>query len=202
MPHTSYALFKGIRQHQIDSPRVETTLRTGRPNACNLCHLDRSLQWTARQLTAWYDQPRINVPPEQQTISAVTQNLLSGDAGHRALAAWHMGWAPARELTGSDWQAPFLARLLQDPYSAVRYLAHHSLRQMDGFRDFRFDFVTRGEFQEKPTRDVIAAWKGATRERDPETRRALLLRADGGIDDVAVNSLLEKRDDRPMRLRE
>lgn len=50
MPHTSYALFKGIRSHRIDSPSAANEVRTGRPNACNLCHLDRTLEWTADKL--------------------------------------------------------------------------------------------------------------------------------------------------------
>lgn len=61
MPYTVYGLLKGIRNHRIDSPRL--TGKTGgseRPGACNLCHLDRSLGWTAQQLERWYHQP---VPP-------------------------------------------------------------------------------------------------------------------------------------------
>jgi formate-dependent nitrite reductase cytochrome c552 subunit len=42
MPHTTYALLKGIRSHQIESPRVRASARYGVPNACNLCHLDRT----------------------------------------------------------------------------------------------------------------------------------------------------------------
>ena len=58
MPHTVYGLLKGIRNHRIDSPHV--TGSSGgdeRPNACNLCHVDRSLAWTAQQLARWYKQP-------------------------------------------------------------------------------------------------------------------------------------------------
>src|SRR5262249_37039935 len=40
MPHTTYGLLKTIRSHQISSPSVQASLDTGRPNACNLCHLD------------------------------------------------------------------------------------------------------------------------------------------------------------------
>jgi Cytochrome c554 and c-prime len=54
MPFTSYALFTAIRSHRIDIPSASATATNGRPNACNLCHLDRSLGWTARTLDAWY----------------------------------------------------------------------------------------------------------------------------------------------------
>ena len=42
MPHTTYGLMKAIRSHQIDVPSMEQSLKTGRPNACNLCHLDQT----------------------------------------------------------------------------------------------------------------------------------------------------------------
>ena len=39
-------------------PSVQATLETGRPNACNLCHLDKTLAWTAEYLERWYRIPR------------------------------------------------------------------------------------------------------------------------------------------------
>ena len=53
MPYTSYGLMRAIRSHTVTSPSVRETVDVGRPNACNLCHLDRTLAWTggrARQL--------------------------------------------------------------------------------------------------------------------------------------------------------
>ena len=95
MPHTSYGLLKAIRGHTIETPDVATTLETGRPNACNLCHLDKTLDWTAEHLAKRTDQPKAKVPPIHQTTAASAVWLLNGDAGQRALAAWHMGWEPA-----------------------------------------------------------------------------------------------------------
>ena len=53
MPHTTLGLMKAMRSHTVDSPSVSTTLETGRPNACNLCHLDKTLAWTSQQLGEW-----------------------------------------------------------------------------------------------------------------------------------------------------
>src|SRR5262249_13931342 len=50
MPYTSYGLLRALRSHQISSPTVAVTVRSGRPNACNLCHLDKTLAWTAQYL--------------------------------------------------------------------------------------------------------------------------------------------------------
>ena len=46
----------------IESPDVATTLKTGRPNACNLCHLDKTLDWTAEHL-AKRRKAKVEVPP-------------------------------------------------------------------------------------------------------------------------------------------
>lgn len=202
MPHTTYALLKGVRQHQIDSPRVATTLATGRPNACNLCHQDRSLAWTAERLTDWYGHPAAEIPEDWRETSDLVRHLLSGDAGQRALAAWHAGWAPARSLTGDDWQSPLLSRLLNDPYAAVRSIAHRSLALSPGHADLAYDFAGRAAARESAVGTSLRRWTGATRPRTPETLSALLLKPDGQQSTEAVERWLKRRDDRPMHLRE
>ena len=109
MPHTTYGLLKGIRSHTINSPSVKTSLATGRPNACNLCHLEKSLGWTAATLAGWYQQPVESMSEEQRNGSAAAAWLLKGDAGQRALAAWHFGWEPAQAASGRAWMGRLLA---------------------------------------------------------------------------------------------
>ncbi len=57
MPRIMDALLFEARTHQIDDiPNAEMTLRFGRqesPNACLLCHKDKSPQWLSQQLLAW-----------------------------------------------------------------------------------------------------------------------------------------------------
>ncbi len=202
MPHTTYALLKSIRSHQIDSPTVRTTLQTGRPNACNLCHLDQTLDWTARTLTEWYGQPKAELNTEQTSTAASLLWLLKGDAGQRALAAWHLGWEPARRASDEHWQAPHLALLLDDPYSAVRYIAHKSLRQLPGFADFAFDFVGPSEARGRAKEQAFNRWIQQRSKPVEKNLAARLLKADGQPDQSAVARLLAERDDRPMRLRE
>ena len=103
MPFTSYGLLKAIRSHQIDSPTVEVSLATGRPNACNQCHLDRTLAWTAQHLQDWFGKPKPHLDPDEESIAAGVLWTLRGDAGQRALMAWSMGWDQARQTAGQDW---------------------------------------------------------------------------------------------------
>ena len=105
MPHTSYALFKGIRSHRIVSPNATESAKSGRPNACNLCHLDQTLAWTANHLEDWYQQPIPDLHPQQEAVSSTLRHALRGDAAQRVIAAWNLGWQPATEISKTDWQA-------------------------------------------------------------------------------------------------
>ena len=88
---------KAMRSHTISNPNVNESLDpVGRPNACNLCHLDKTLAWTADALNRQYGQPIPELSAEQKEIAAGVLWALQGDAGQRALAAWNMGWSQAR----------------------------------------------------------------------------------------------------------
>ena len=99
---------------------------------------------------------------EQQTVSAAVLWLLKGDAGQRALMAWSWSWPPAREVSGVDaWGAPFLLKLLEDPYPAVRYIAARSLKALPNYAKMDYDFLSdpAGTFLSDPDRNA-----GRTRE--------------------------------------
>jgi predicted CXXCH cytochrome family protein len=50
MPRYTQGLDEVIRTHRIAVPLEESLASRGLANACNLCHLDRSLNWTLREL--------------------------------------------------------------------------------------------------------------------------------------------------------
>ena len=102
MPYTSYGLLRSQRSHQISSPTVAATLETGRPNACNLCHLDKPLEWTSQYLEEWYGTPRAPLDQDQQRIAASVLWSISGDAGQRALAALEHGLVPSAGGLGDE----------------------------------------------------------------------------------------------------
>src|SRR5262249_104019 len=122
MPFTTYGLLKTIRSHQISSPTVQATLQTGRPNACNLCHLDKTLGWSAEHLHDRYGAAVPEMSADDLAVSASVMTLLKGDAGQRAIVGQAMGWGPAQQASGTGWMPPYLALLLTDSYDAVRYI--------------------------------------------------------------------------------
>jgi hypothetical protein len=177
-------------------------VETGRPNACNQCHLDRSLGWTAGHLEEWYGTPRPTLSAEQDGVAASALWSLTGDAGQRALMAWSMGWEEARAASGEDWMPPYLISLLDDPYVAVRYIAPRSLRRHSGFEDFEYDHLADRLQRELDVRRALEQW---ARVAPPRTRRpndATLLGADGDLLWSVFAGLRARRDDRIVELRE
>lgn len=201
MPYTSYGLLKAIRSHHIESPNVKTSVHTGRPNACNLCHLDKTLAWTGKKLKDWYGHPLEPLSSQEQTVSAAVLWLLTGDAGQRSLIAWHMGWRPAKETSGQDWMAPFLAQLLLDPYSVVRFISKRSLKRLPGFAGLSYDYVGPPAERVAAKADALSIWakQAKSTARAPDE---ILLETDGSLKESEVSRLLLQRNDRRMELLE
>jgi predicted CXXCH cytochrome family protein len=61
MPRIVYGMLTRVRSHQIDDiPNAEMTLRFGQaesPNACLLCHSEKTPQWLQEQLQSWKHNP-------------------------------------------------------------------------------------------------------------------------------------------------
>jgi len=202
MPYTTYGLLKTIRSHQISSPSVKETLETGRMNACNLCHLDRTLAWTAAAINKWYGKAAPPLAPDDESVAASLVTLLKGDAGQRAIAAQSLGWAPAQQASGTSWMAPYLALLLDDPYDAVRYIASRSLVSLPGYDTFQFDFVAPPQTRAALRVRALQIWRDA---RAPSSRRvdpALLFNPDGTFNAPVVDRMMRERNTRRVVYRE
>jgi predicted CXXCH cytochrome family protein len=200
MPHTTYTLLKGIRSHQISSPDMATTVATGRPSACNLCHLDQTLAWSAENLSQWYGQEPVDLDADQRGISAAVLWMLRGDAVQRALLAWSCGWQPARDASGTDWQPPILARLLEDPYSAVRLIAGRSLKQL-GY-DLNYDYLAAAEARMAARHEAVERWRRRMADSNPDFPPGVLLGREGRIREDEIERLLSTRDDHPLNISE
>lgn len=201
MSYTTWGLMKAIRSHQIDSPDVAATLASGRTNACNQCHLNRTLRWAADTLDAWYDIEPPELTDEQESIAHAVLMALKGDAGQRAIAAWSMGWQPAVEASGGDWMIPCLATLLDDPYTVVRYAAGKSLRKAPGFTELQYDFVGEAADRERMSGQVIDDWQSG-RETQKVGDSAVLLQRDGSLHWAEFDRLRSERNNRPVELAE
>jgi Doubled CXXCH motif (Paired_CXXCH_1)/Cytochrome c554 and c-prime len=130
MPRVVYGVLDVHPSHRIELPDPARDAAAQRPDACTLCHVERTRAWAIRQRDKLW--PRAGAahapatPPESAAWSEVETQLFAGDPVERALAAHALRRVPA----GKDRRqaALLLEVMLQDPYPAVRHLAWRSLR--------------------------------------------------------------------------
>ncbi|MDG2408810.1 MAG: C cytochrome precursor [Pirellulales bacterium] len=203
MPHSTWGLMKAMRSHTVSSPTVEESLPpNGRPNACNLCHLDKSLLWTAEALHRQYGQPMPELNADQQKIASGLLWGLQGDAAQRAIIVWNMGWSPAQEVAKTSWMVPLLAQLLIDPYDAVRNRAAITLKSISGYENLDYDFLSGEEDRLQARENVMQGWDAQADSRAAAEQNNLLLDASGRLNQKDFNRLLRWRDDRNVFLSE
>lgn len=198
MPHTTLGLMKAMRSHTIDSPSVAATVATGRPNACNLCHLDKSLAWTAEHLEQWYNIAPPKLSKQEKEVASSIRWILKGDAGQRAIAGWHFGWAPARKASGTRWMAPYLAELLTDSYDVVRFIGYHSLKELPDFSDFEYDFVGPEQAQKQGRSQALKKWNASDDKPSPSS--SLLINEQNELIEKEIQAIRSQRLDPPIKL--
>jgi hypothetical protein len=200
MPHTTFGLFVAMRSHRIDNPSAAVTAKTGRPNACNLCHLDRTLAWTAEKLTDWYGHDPVKMSDDEKKIASSVLMAVSGNGPQRAIMAWAMGWKPAQEASGRQWLPPYLSGLMSDSYAVTRQVAYRSLRTLPDYADFKFDFVSTKSTQQVKADEVLQRWLRGASKNLVRNRPHLLLSADGKLNIAEHTRLLKARDNTPVSI--
>jgi hypothetical protein len=121
MPRTVHGFDVMNRTHRISSPTEPAVLASGMPNACNLCHLDRSLGWTRDALAEGWGK-RVDLPPYLEEFFGARHSAPAGDAWLsqpvgmlRAVA----GAAYARSPSGKQ-KLPRMLGFLDDPNAYLR----------------------------------------------------------------------------------
>ena len=96
---------------------------------------------------------------------------------------------------------PYLAQLMDDPYSAVRYIAHRSLRSLPGAKAPAFDFTTAPGRREPVFPKIAGAWLKSTNATSGATP-ALLFQPGNKLDQKKFFELLKARDNTSVDLQE
>lgn len=176
MPKVSYALYRAQRSHRIDSPSVKVAIQTGRPPACNLCHVDETLRWTQESLRGFGVNEEVELPVEELPLMA--RMALEGDAASRVIAADALGSIPGRSALSRS----VLAELLEDPYAAIRLVAARGLIQQGDMAADEYDYL-----------GAPAGWA--------RTRETVSVRI-GLVDAGAISRAKSRRDDRSIFIAE
>jgi len=185
-----YSLMTTHRSHRIETPTLAGSLGTGKPHACNLCHLDKPLGWTRDELAKWPKGKSHSagaLTADEESVSSAVLALNRGDARTRAVFAGAFSNPAARQASGTDWFGSFIGRTLEhERYPTVRYLLHRGLPER-----FEYDPLTLPEERAKRTRamrdrfDAIPI--GRTIPGLPDEPRLEKLRTGRHDPDITVN---------------
>lgn len=136
MPRIVYGVMDIHRSHRIDVPDPARDGEAGRPHACTLCHVDKSLPWAAAAMRPWWGEEyraptkRFDTAPIE--LADAMANLFAGDAAARAVVANALGaevatFGPDHAAAVRSW----LAVTMGDGWPTVRFLAQRSLLALE-----------------------------------------------------------------------
>ncbi len=140
MPRINEGLQDVVRTHMIYSPTRADMLQANHPNACNLCHTDRSIDWTLGYLKDWYaksyDEREISLHYRDRNEPVALGWLGHSDPSVRLVAA------DALARTRNAQALPKLIDALDDPYLLNRQFTAKGLEEMLGVRlsDYGYHF--------------------------------------------------------------
>lgn len=145
MPEVVSGIMAFHKTHNITVPKPALTVEKGVPNACNQCHIDRSVNWAITQAkTLWpgyYGASQVS-PDGQFDVEEGVRGLFAGDALTRAMMADAM-----TKHSAPGWHTPYLAEAFAgDNYPIVRSFTANGLAVSHSALpkpDYLADAVTR-----------------------------------------------------------
>ena len=154
MPRINEGLQDLVRTHMIYSPTRADMIEANHPNACNICHTDRPIDWTLRHLKEWYGASysaaklAAKYPDRDKPVGLAW--LKSDNEAVRLVAADAL-------LRSPDFKAlPQLLDALDDPYLINRQFAYRGLQEKLKVRlaDCGYRFYQTREERRKPLDEV------------------------------------------------
>lgn len=133
MPRVVYGVMAVHPTHEITVPNPQLTATQAVPNACNQCHIDKSVNWAITESKRFWSgrfAAAEKSSDSQFDIAEGARALFAGDALTRVLAAEAMNSdSPAKP--DAKWTMPLLLQAFDDNYPVVRYFAANGLAKLD-----------------------------------------------------------------------
>ena len=159
MPRLNEGLQDMVRTHMIFSPTDARMIEADQPNACNMCHVDKFIDWTLGYLKEWY-----GATYSDENLAAVYNEK------HReepATVGWLRSWHPSTRMVavdaliraGATWALPELVRMLDSKYMLNRQFTLIGLQESLDIRlsDFGYRFYMFKNERREPLRKIRAA---------------------------------------------
>ena len=165
MPRMNEGLQAVVRTHMIFSPTNEAMLELQQPNACNMCHTERTIGWTVDRLNQWYGAglsvERLTASYRLPDEPAAIGWLKSENQAVRLVAADAL--TRARDASA----LPALLDALDDAYLLNRQFARIGLEQMLNIRllDFGYRFYMTSDERRAPLKRLRSALLPTSNEK-------------------------------------
>lgn len=157
MPRINEGLQDVVRTHTIFSPTNPEMIEANEPNACNMCHVDRPIDWTLEHLKDWYDTSFNEFAlkrnyPEREAPAAI--GWLKSDKEHVRQVA-----TDALTREDSTWALADLLGALDDPFRTNRQFARIGLERMLGIQlsDYGYQYYMTEEQRQEPLKRIREA---------------------------------------------
>ena len=158
MPRLNEGLQDIVRTHMIYSPTHSDMIESNEPNACNLCHTDKPIDWTLEHLGNWY-KAKFNAKSIEFSYQPREQPVAIGWLKHHREAVRLVG-ADCLVRTQADWALPELIGALDDDFLVNRQFARTGIEKLVGrslkATGYRF-YMTRDE-RKQPLVRIRSEW--------------------------------------------
>jgi len=152
MPKVNEGMQDMVRTHVISNPTDPRMIEANQPNACNLCHLDKPIDWTVQRLAEWYGAGG------QYNSAKLAANYpkRAGATGEGYLAspneAVRLAGSEALFKQGARWAMPGLIDMLDDPFLINRQFTQKNFRREFGVdpRDYGYRFTMTSTERQEP----------------------------------------------------
>ncbi|MAD81042.1 MAG: hypothetical protein CMJ50_09410 [Planctomycetaceae bacterium] len=128
MPRINEGLLAVVRTHTIFSPTNAEMIEANHPNACNLCHIDRPIDWTLKHIKDWfgatYSEEEIAKAYPKRDLPVIAGWMESDYEPVRLVAAATACQAQDKSLL------PELLDMLDDPFLLNRQFTQIGLEAM------------------------------------------------------------------------
>jgi hypothetical protein len=160
MPKINEGLQDMVRTHVIFNPTNRKMIEANEPNACNLCHLDKPIDWTIDNLRKWYGEEHVYNEwelaknyPERNGPTGIGY-LRSPREAVRLIAS------EAIFKSGDRSAIPNLINLLNDRFLLNRQFTEKNFQQEFGVdpRKFGYRFTMTLDERQKPIKRMRDAF--------------------------------------------
>ncbi len=164
MPRLNEGLQDVVRTHAISDPTWPSMIESNQPNACNLCHLDKPIDWTITWLARWYKIDRFRSYNAEKLAANYPDR--TGPVGLNWLKSPHESTrlvaVDALSRANAMWALPAVVEALDDPYLLNRQFARIALERWLNLRleDHGYRFYMTPEERREPVERVRAAVTG------------------------------------------